>query len=172
MDRKRKSQPNAPRPQPAVAPEAKILPPELAPQPPAQESRLARLHRRYGWTALLIWLSFGTLLESLNGFRSSAYLLDPLRREFWTLAHFHGALLALLNLVYIRWAENPALNAERRRWASYALIAGSILMPLGFFLGGMFHYEGDPGLGIFLAPPAALAILLAVALQTIGAWRA
>jgi hypothetical protein len=44
-------------------------------------------------------------------------------------------------------------------------------MPLGFFLGGLFHYEGDPGLGIFLAPPAALAILLAVALQTIGAWR-
>ena len=125
MDRKRKSQPATPRPQPAVpathtpavGPEAKIHPPELAHQPPAtaQESRLARLHRRYGWTALLIWLSFGTLLESLNGFRSSAYLLDPLRREFWTLAHFHGALLALLNLIYIRWAENPALSAEQRR---------------------------------------------------------
>lgn len=133
--------------------------------------KLATLHRRYGWTALLFWLIFGATLEALQGFKMSAYLLDELRREFWMLAHFHGATLALVNLVYIQWATAPSLSPGQRRWASYSLVAGSILMPLGFFLGGWIHFEGDPGLGIFLAPPGAAAILLTVILQTVGAWR-
>ena len=132
---------------------------------------LSRTHRRYGWVALFFWLLFGLLLETLHGFKISDYLLDPLRREFWGLAHFHGATLALLNLIYIQWAESPTLNAAQRLWASRTLIGGSVLMPLGFFLGGLIHFEGDPGLGIFLAPVGALFILYAVALQVGNAWK-
>lgn len=137
---------------------------------PARENGLARTHRRYGWSALFAWMTVGLVLELFHGIKLSDYLLDPLRREFWTLAHFHGALLSVLNLAYVRWAEAPELRASQRVLASRALIAGSVLMPLGFFLGGLFHYEGDPGIGIFLAPVGALFLLVAVGLQTRIAW--
>ena len=136
-----------------------------------REEGLAHRHRRFGWTALFVWMCGGLLLELFHGFKLAGYLLDPLRRELWTLAHFHGALLSVVNLVYVRWAEAPGLSAAARGRASRALIAGSVLMPVGFLLGGLQHYEGDPGLGIFLAPLGALALLYPVALQVRGAWR-
>src|SRR5262245_26239800 len=139
--------------------------------PAVREEGLVRRHRRFGWTALLVWMCAGLVLESLHGFKQAAYLLDPLRRELLTLAHFHGALLAVVNLVYVRWAESPGLAAGTRERASRALIAGSVLMPLGFLLGGLIHYEGDPGLGIFLAPLGALALVYPAALQTRAAWQ-
>ena len=138
--------------------------------PGREEGGLARLHRRFGWTALLAWMCGGLLLELFHGFKLGGYLLDPLRRELWTLAHFHGALLSVVNLSYVRWAEAPGLSAARRMRASRALIAGSVLLPLGFLLGGLFHYEGDPGIGIFVAPLGALLLLYAVAVQTRSAW--
>ena len=136
----------------------------------APDQTLALRHRRFGWSALLFWMSAGLVLELFHGFKLGGYLLDPLRREFWTLAHFHGALLAVLNLAYVRWAESPALPPSRRARASWMLIAGSVLLPLGFLLGGAFHYEGDPGLGIFLSPLGALALLDTVIAQTRAAW--
>jgi hypothetical protein len=135
-----------------------------------KEEGLARRHRRFGWTALLIWMCGGLLLEIFHGFKLGGYLLDPLRRELWTLAHFHGALLSVVNLAYVRWAEAPALSAATRAWASRALITGSMLLPVGFLLGGLFHYEGDPGIGIFLAPVGAVALVFTAAVQTRAAW--
>ena len=140
------------------------------PKDTSTESGLAQAHRRYGWTALFLWMTLGLVVESLHGFKLSAYLQDPLRREFWTLAHFHGALLAMLNLVYVRWAEAPGLGTAARTHASRTLIAGSALMPLGFALGGAWHYEGDPGLGIALAPLGALLLLFPVIVQARAAW--
>jgi hypothetical protein len=137
---------------------------------PGTEEGLARLHRRFGWTSLFVWMTAGLVLESLHGFKAATYLLDPLRRELWTLAHFHGSLLSVVNLAYVRWAEAPGLGAAARVTASRALVAGSVMMPLGFLLGGAFHYEGDPGLGIFLAPLGALILLVAVAIQVRSAW--
>lgn len=141
-------------------------------QLPLTEHKLTRRHGRFGWTWLLLWLLFGLTLEMLHGFKISQYLVDSIRRELWTLAHFHGVALALVNLIYVRWAESEQLPVNRRNLASWALIGGSVLMPLGFFLGGLAHFEGDPGLGVFIAPPGALLILLTVFLQTIAAWRA
>jgi hypothetical protein len=140
-------------------------------QPTLTEHKLARRHGRFGWTWLLLWLLLGFTLEMLHGFKISEYLLDSIRREFWTLAHFHGVTLALVNLIYVRWAESEQLPVNQRNLASWSLIAGTVLMPVGFFLGGLIHFEGDPGLGIFLAPPGALLILFTVLLQTIAAWR-
>jgi uncharacterized membrane protein HdeD (DUF308 family) len=36
--------------------------------------------------------------------------------------------------------------------ASLALILGSLLLPLGFLLGGLVIYDGDPGLAVLLVP--------------------
>lgn len=138
---------------------------------PGSEEGLARRHRRFGWTALFAWMCGGLVLELFHGFKLGDYLLDPLRRELLTLAHFHGALLSVVNLVYVRWAEAPGISAAARGRASWALIAGSILMPVGFLLGGLQHFDGDPGFGIFLAPLGALALLYPVAVQMRGAWR-
>ena len=138
---------------------------------PGHEHGLALLHRRFGWTSLLVWMTGGLLLETLHGWKSAAYLLDPLRRELWILAHFHGALLAVVNLAYVRWAEAPGLDAGARTLASRSLLAGSVLLPLGFLLGGLQHFEGDPGWGIFLAPAGGAALLVTTFLQVRAAWR-
>lgn len=137
----------------------------------AQHGSYGKTHRRFGWSALFVALLFGTVLEGLLGFKSPELTLDPIRREFWSLAHFHAASLALLNLVYVAWANDEALSETQQRSASRALLAGSALLPLGFFLGGTIHPEGDPGVGIFLVPIGALAILYAVAMHARAAWQ-
>ena len=128
-------------------------------------------HLRFGWSALVIALAFGATLEALLGFKAVPYLLDPLREELWRLAHFHASMLALVNLLYVSWADRETIAPHARRAASQALLAGSILLPLGFFLGGIHHYEGDPGIGIFLAPPGALLVLVTAVAQARAAFR-
>ena len=44
------------------------------------------------------------------------------------------------------------------------LRVGAILLPGGFLLGGLHIYDGDPGLGIVLAPIGALAFVASMAL--------
>jgi len=41
-------------------------------------------------------------------------------------------------------------------------------MPAGFLLGGIIVHGGDPGLGIFLLPPGALLLLVAVIMTAIA----
>jgi len=130
----------------------------------------AAVHRRVGWTLLFVALLFGTAVEGLHGLKTASYLLDPLRREMWTLAHFHGVGLGLVNLVYTSWADRAELGAQRIA-ASRALVAGSVLLPLGFLLGGVAHYDSDPGVGIFLAPAGAALVLYAVGVNALAAWR-
>ena len=45
------------------------------------------------------------------------------------------------------------------------LVASIVLLPGGFFLGGLVIHQGDPGLGIVLAPIGAITLILAVALS-------
>ena len=37
------------------------------------------------------------------------------------------------------------------------LLGALVLLPLGFFLGGVFIYGGDPGIGVILVPPESCA---------------
>ena len=55
----------------------------------------------------------------------------------------------------------PALTFRQQETVSKALIGASVLLPGGFFLGGIRFYAGDPGLGIILVPPGAILLLLA-----------
>jgi hypothetical protein len=59
----------------------------------------------------------------------------------------------------------------RQRLASALLMAASVLLPGGFFVGGTFMYDGDPGLGILLAPPGAFCLFLGVFLTAIDLVR-
>jgi len=59
-----------------------------------------------------------------------------------------------------------ARNIERfelQRSISSALILAAILLPGGFFLGGVVTYGGDPGLGVWLVPVGAVLLFYSIA---------
>ncbi|MEI6107047.1 MAG: hypothetical protein WCR49_08530 [Opitutae bacterium] len=120
-------------------------------------------HLRFGWWALLVSLALGVVLETLHGFKLGWYLDvgHEMRRLMFTLAHAHGTLLALVNIaagLTLRAVPGFALIPR----ASWSLLWGSVLLPAGFFLGGLVIHDGDPGLGIVLAPVGALLVLYGV----------
>jgi len=132
---------------------------------PLGDGDLIRRHLQVGWWALLIFLTAGLALEALHGFKIEAYLkvTNETRRLMWTLAHAHGTLLGLVNLAFASSLRVlPAWPEPSKRFASSALIAATILMPAGFFLGGVFIYAGDPGLGILLVPVGGILLFAAV----------
>ena len=57
---------------------------------------------------------------------------------------------------------SPSMAGARRRFASRCLVAASILLPAGFFLGGFGIHGGDPGLGVLLVPVGAVLLFAAV----------
>ena len=122
---------------------------------------------------LFAFLTLGFFLEALHGFKAGFYLdaSSEARRLMWTLAHAHGALLSVVHLVFAAYlnarAEWPPVQLKL---ASRSLMGGSILLPAGFFFGGFFIYDGDPGLFIYLAPVGALLLLVAVFLIARSAW--
>jgi hypothetical protein len=110
-----------------------------------------------GWTSIAVWMAFGLLLEGFLGFKSPAYLDDQQRRELFRLAHTHGTLLGVVLIVAALCGRRGA--AVPPRSARAALRAGSLVMPVGFLLAGVWHPEGDPGLAIWLVPPGALLVI-------------
>ena len=133
---------------------------------------VARRHLRFGWWSLLVFLSFGLILEALHGFKAGVYLnvSNETRRLMWTLAHAHGTLLALISLAFgfmVRLC--PDWPGRPRAVASICLRGATLLMPAGFFLGGLFIYSGDPGLGILLVPVGGLMLFAGVLLAARGA---
>jgi len=124
-----------------------------------------RRHLRLGWWSLLFFATLGLVLESLHGFKVRAYLdvSNETRRLMWTLAHAHGTLLAILNVVFgLSLRIVPELTTARVTLISPALACATILMPAAFFLGGIVFYAGDPGLGILLLPVGAVLLLAAI----------
>jgi len=108
---------------------------------------------RFGWWSLLVFLSLGGVPETLHGFKIGWYVDvgNDTRRLMFTLAHAHGTLLALVNIVVgltVRILDRFALRSS----VSFALIWAAILLPGGFFLGGIVIYDGYPGLGVWLVP--------------------
>jgi hypothetical protein len=128
------------------------------------DRRLELRHLRVGWSALLLFAVLGLVLELMHAFKVPWYLgvASESRRLLWTLAHAHGVALALTNLALAttcRRLPRPLAPA-----ASLALVVGTLLVPGGFWLGGLFVHGGDPGLGAILIPPGALFVLASLVL--------
>jgi hypothetical protein len=124
----------------------------------------AQRHLRFGWWSLLFFATLGLVLESLHGFKVRAYLdvSNDTRRLMWTLAHAHGTLLALVHVLFaLTWRSAPA-SVPSPQLVSTSLVAASVLLPGGFFLGGVAFYGGDPGLGTVLVPIGGVLLLFAV----------
>mgnify|MGYP001601256542 CR=1 FL=1 len=113
---------------------------------------------RTGWILLAVSLPLGLTLEALHGLKVQVYLAGEMRREMWRLAHAHGTILGLLCLLFAALAEKH-VAASARASTSRNLRVGAVLMPLGFFLGGVLNSEGDPSLGVLLVPLGGLFLL-------------
>ena len=113
----------------------------------------------HGWTMVALFLTMGLVLESFHLVKLPFYVDVLLRRELWTLAHAHGTLLGAITILF----GLSVARLERVRGLATAgklVRAGSVLVPLGFLLGGLGNSEGDPSLFIILVPTGgALALL-------------
>ena len=124
----------------------------------------ARRHLRFGWWALAAFLTLGIALEGLHGFKVGYYLDvgNEARRLTWRLAHAHGTLFSIVNIVFALSLPRIAADRPLPAWVSGALIAATLVIPFGFFLGGLFISGGDPGIGVLLVPIGAVLLLAAV----------
>jgi len=129
-------------------------------------------HLRFGWWALAVYVSLGIVLETMHGFKVGWYLDvgNDTRRLMFTLGHFHGTMLALVN-VALGLTTRSVDDFEIRASTSFSLIWAAILLPGGFLLGGFFTYDGDPGTGIWLVPIGALLMLYGVVSAAIDLTR-
>ncbi len=141
----------------------------MAASPSPTRPDYVRRHLRFGWWSLFVFLLLGAALETLHGFKVGFYLdvSNETRRLMWTLAHAHGALLGLVNVAAgLSLRDLPALPGHARLpLISIALVAATVLLPAGFFAGGVAFYAGDPGVGIALVPVGAACLAIAVFLM-------
>jgi len=136
----------------------------------ADEDRLVGKHMAWGWWSLALFTTFGLLLEAGHGLKLGWYLdvSSATRRLSFTLGHAHGTLLGVLNIVFALSLPKAKMSPVSTARASFALRAATLLMPLGFILGGASPYSGDPGLAIVLVPPAGALLVIALVLTARG----
>ena len=122
-------------------------------------------HLRLGWWMLFVFLTMGLALEIMHGLKTRLYLdvSSESRRLLWTLPHAHGTLLGLVNIAFassLTAVEGP--EPSWRRSASRLLLWGSLLLPTGFFLGGLVVHGSDPWIGVLLSPVGAVLLIAGV----------
>lgn len=142
-------------------------PNELSSDDARDTASLSRQHLRFGWWWLFGFAGLGLTLETMHGLKLGWYVDVPneTRRLMWTLAHAHGALLGLINVAFgLTLRGTPSWPERAMRLASACLLGGSVLVPGGFFFGGLVIHSGDPGLGILLLPLGGLLLLVAFGL--------
>jgi hypothetical protein len=125
---------------------------------------LAIRHLRLGYWGLALFVTLGLGLEAMHAFKVAAYLdvENETRRLMWRLAHAHGTLLALVQIAYALTVR--AVPTTGRPLTSACFTAALVLIPGGFFAGGVAVHGGDPSVAIVLVPAGFIA--LAVALVT------
>jgi hypothetical protein len=78
-------------------------------------------------------------------------------------------LLSLVSIALV-WTASQATAGPLLRGASRGVMGGLILLPLGFFAGGLSVEGGDPGLGILLVPVGACLLLAGVLCAALALW--
>lgn len=129
----------------------------------SSNSRRIWLHLRLGWVWLFLFATLGLVLEGLHGLKAGFYLDVGMetRRLMWTLMHSHGTLIGIVHLAFALTLERLDRQESALSVASHALVAAGVLLPVGFFLGGVVTYGGDPGLGVLLVPIGAVSLIVA-----------
>ena len=136
----------------------------------SEASALVQRHLVLGWTFLLVFLTLGIVLDAFHGFKVRWYVdvQNSTRRLMWTLAHAHGVLIGFVSLAFALTAHLRPDARKGRSLASTCLLLSGLVLPGGFFLGGLVIHQGDPGVGVFLTPIGGLLLFLSVALTVRG----
>lgn len=102
----------------------------------------------------------GLALEGLHGLKAGVYLDvgNDTRRLMWTLGHAHGTLFGLIHIAFA--VTVPHVSGSLTLVSRVMIVAG-ILLPLGFFLGGVVIHGGDPDLFVLLVPVGAVGLIVA-----------
>jgi hypothetical protein len=127
---------------------------------PDATDRLVHRHLAFGWIGLCLVVLLGLGLELLHAMKAPIYVDadSSTTRLMWRLAHAHLGVLSLVSLAFaFTMTRVPGAWKATSGWLSF----GSACLPLGFLLGGIGAHEGDPGFGIVLVPPGAIALLAA-----------
>jgi hypothetical protein len=128
----------------------------------SQSDEIVSRHLRIGYWALALFVTLGLALEGMHAFKVGAYLDvgNETRRLLWRLAHAHGTLLALLHVGYALTVR--ARPAAARPLASAGLTAALVLIPGGFFAGGIAVHGGDPSPAVLAVPAGFVALVVAL----------
>jgi hypothetical protein len=105
------------------------------------------------------------LLTSLID-RSSRYMDNALRQNFFRAGHAHAGVIVILSLVCQILADSAALPTPLLWMARIGVPAAAILMPLGFFLSMTSSSATEPN--GFVSLIYVGAIVLAVSVVTLG----
>src|SRR5438445_1094184 len=103
---------------------------------------IVRRHLRAGFAGLFVFVVLGAVLETLHATKSPFFVDagQETTRLLLRLAHAHGTLVSLINVVFalvVRARPNAATPA-----ASASLLAALVLLPLGFLAGALFAHGG------------------------------
>lgn len=105
------------------------------------------------------------LLSSLVD-RTSRYMENPLRQNFFRAGHAHAGVIVILSLVCQILADSATLSPALLWLARIGIPAAAILIPLGFFLSMPSPNDVQPNGMISLIYVGA--VVLAVSVLTLG----
>ena len=100
--------------------------------------------------------------------REPGYLDNPVRQNLWRAGHAHAGVLVILTLVGLLLVDQADLSSEGRWLVRYALVAGPILMPLGFFLSIASPRAQSPNQLIYLVPLGGLSLSVGAVVLGLG----
>ncbi len=100
------------------------------------------------------------------------YLDNPVRQDLWRAGHAHAAVLIILALVLLRYADETELTGPWLWVARHAVPIAAILMPAAFFLSVLSPDATEPNALIYLAYVGAAFIIAGVLTLGIGLLRA
>ena len=98
--------------------------------------------------------------------KEPGYLDNPVRQNLWRAGHAHAGVLVILTLIGLLLVDQADLSSDLRWLVRYALVAGPILMPLGFFLSVASPRAESPNQLIYLVPLGGVS--LSVGAVTLG----
>jgi len=117
-------------------------------------------------------VAFGgaSLLSMILG-QAPGYLDNPVRQDLWRAGHAHAAVLIILSLVLLRYADETDLSGPWLWLARHGVPIAAILMPAAFFLSVLTPEATEPNALIYLAYVGALFIIGGVLTLGVGLLR-
>ena len=110
------------------------------------------------------------LLTSLMD-KTSGYMDNPLRQNFFRAGHAHAGVIVILSLVCQVLADEAALPASLVWIARIAVPLAAIVIPVGFFLSMLSPTATQPSSAVGLIYAGAVSLAAGVSLLGVGLIR-